>query len=562
MKKRDMAISLLTASLIMVFPACEKSKQAFQTQITEMSTNPSVLSTETVGKSPDLSTGETMKVRRSALAGQWYSNKANELRTSIETYLQDAPDLVPAGSDIRALVVPHAGHYWSGSTAAVGYNALDISKYRRVFILCPNHRMPVHGTVSVTVDAFETPFGKIMVDKPVLENWSEAGLIHLDDVPHREEHAIEIQLPFIQMIFKGHSPTIVPLIVGEQTKDDAKKLGDALRSELKDDDLVIISTDLMHYGANYGYVPFGSPVMPQIREYDAATIASIAALDAQAFEAYANRMPHAACGLNPLRILSYAFENSGLKGVELAYDTSGRRSGATDMSVSYVAMAIVPEDQASHIKSPQLASEFTSSKTSDDKAKVIPFAKDDTPVSEISKAYAHNIVKLALEAAVDEQNTTPYPEEDIELGPDPDVFKHSYGVFVTLHDSYGQLRGCIGNIIPVSSLAQSLWGRAQDAALNDPRFEPLQPEELSRVTVEISVLTPARPIQKLSEIVLGRHGIIFKKGPRTSVFLPQVPLEQGWNVEQTLNALARKAGLPANAWRDGASFSVFEAQVF
>ena len=563
-----MSIRLWSAGLLaaglMVFPACEKSKQANWTQNTEMSTKTGELSPETVDKSPDLSTGAVMKVRQAALAGQWYSKDPEALRLSIEKYLAEAPEKLSKETDIRALVVPHAGHYWSGPTAAVGYRALAGRSVNRIFILCPNHRMPVRGAVSVSVDAFETPLGQIKVDRSVIETWQNSEIIRVDDAPHRQEHAIEIQLPFIQTVFQNNAPMIVPIIVGEISQEHAKKLADALKSVMREDDLLVISTDFMHYGENYGYVPFGAPVLPQIREYDARTIAAIGALNGPEFEQYAQRMPHSACGLNALRVLSHVFDGQGMKGVELAYDTSGRRSGDDEMSVSYAAMAIV--SQKTKVKEDGESSSDgglgqTEEKKQEQEAHMdAKTTANETPVPKTAQVTAHQIVKQALTAAVEAQKTTAFPK-DLQLGNDADVFRQSFGVFVTLEDKRGHLRGCIGNILPVATLDESLWGRAQDAALNDPRFDPVTLEELSTLSIEISVLTPPQPIDHPNQIVIGKHGVILKKGYRSAVFLPQVAPEQGWNVEQMLRALSMKAGLPPEGWH-GATFSVFEAQVF
>jgi AmmeMemoRadiSam system protein A len=103
---------------------------------------------------------------------------------------------------------------------------------------------------------------------------------------------------------------------------------------------------------------------------------------------------------------------------------------------------------------------------------------------------------------------------------------------------------------------------AVNAALEDPRFQPMTSGELDEVEVEISALTPMREVAGPDEIVLGRHGVLLKKGRHSAVYLPQVASQQGWNLEQTLNHLARKAGLPTNGWREGATFEVFEATVF
>lgn len=479
-----------------------------------------------------------MNIRSSALAGRWYSSNANELRSSIETYLAEAKTKKLTG--IRAIVVPHAGHYWSGPTAAAAYGALNSTSIHRIFILSPNHRMPVSGAVSVSADAFETPLGTLKVDRSIVESWLSDDIIRIDDNAHKLEHAIEIQLPFIQVIFDKSQPLIVPIIVGELSSDEAQNLAARLKKDMKDDDLLLVSSDFLHYGENYGYVPFGAPVQPQIQAYDARTVSAIAKLNGTEFEQFADKTPHAACGINSLRVLSFVFQNSNLKVYQLAYDTSGRRSGEEDMSVSYVALAVAEKSE-------------TNETNTDNSTKA--------PLSETAQKTAHEIVKRALFEAVNAQNITAFPD-DLSLGQDAEIFSQSFGVFVTLNEKNGRLRGCIGNIVPIAELAVSLWGRAQDAALNDPRFEPVQPEELPNLDVEISILTPMEPISGPDDIVLGKHGVIMHKQGRSAVFLPQVAPEQGWNKEEMLTALSQKAGLKPQAWRKDAVFSVFEAQVF
>ena len=181
----------------------------------------------------------------------------------------------------------------------------------------------------------------------------------------------------------------------------------------------------------------------------------------------------------------------------------------------------------------------------------------------LAQTQAHALIRMAVSQAVNAGHETPYVPEDIEvqIGRLPKVFEKQFGVFVTLHKD-GMLRGCIGNILPYQNLMLSLWGRAQDAALNDPRFDPVTPDELSQLHYEISILTPPEPVDGPNDIVIGRHGVILQKNGRQAVFLPQVAPEQGWNIEQTLTALSLKAGLKRDDWREGAQFSVIEAQVF
>lgn len=135
------------------------------------------------------------------------------------------------------------------------------------------------------------------------------------------------------------------------------------------------------------------------------------------------------------------------------------------------------------------------------------------------------------------------------------------GAFVTLHAG-GRLRGCIGTIEGRGPLLQEVAGSAAAAAVGDPRFPPVSPDESSKLAIEVSALSPLREVAGPGEIELGRHGILLGKSGRQAVFLPQVATEQGWDLPTTLTHLCRKAGLPHDAWREGARLRVFEAEVF
>lgn len=117
-------------------------------------------------------------------------------------------------------------------------------------------------------------------------------------------------------------------------------------------------------------------------------------------------------------------------------------------------------------------------------------------------------------------------------------------------------------IPPLTGIYERVAHQAATAALEDPRFPKVTPAELKQVRVEVSVLTPPRQVASAKEIVIGRHGILFRKQGRGATFLPQVAPEQGWDLEETLKHLSMKAGLGPDGWRTGASFSVYEAIVF
>lgn len=134
------------------------------------------------------------------------------------------------------------------------------------------------------------------------------------------------------------------------------------------------------------------------------------------------------------------------------------------------------------------------------------------------------------------------------------------GAFTTLHLN-GELRGCIGYVIPMYPLYRTIAETAVSAAFGDPRFSPVTPEEAGRLVIEISVLSPMFPIRP-EEVEVGKHGLLITMGARRGLLLPQVPVEQGWNRLTFLEQTCYKAGLPPLAWKEGASIEAFTAEVF
>jgi AmmeMemoRadiSam system protein A len=150
------------------------------------------------------------------------------------------------------------------------------------------------------------------------------------------------------------------------------------------------------------------------------------------------------------------------------------------------------------------------------------------------------------------------PEGSLNI---PDTLKQPCGAFVTL-TKFGDLRGCIGYVEAQTPLYQTVVTAAKSAAFRDTRFDPVTSDEMKDIQVEISVLKPPSPIESWKDIKLGRHGIILSKRGRRALFLPHVATEQGWDLPSTLTHLAMKAGLAPDEWREGASYEVFEAEVF
>lgn len=153
------------------------------------------------------------------------------------------------------------------------------------------------------------------------------------------------------------------------------------------------------------------------------------------------------------------------------------------------------------------------------------------------------------------------PPDDLNLDDHP-VFKTKAGAFVTLTE-FGELRGCIGYIIGHQPLIETVREAAVQAAQNDPRFFPLNETELSKINIEISVLSEPFPLNSYNEIELGVHGLILEEQGRRALLLPQVPIEHGMNREEYLSSLCQKGGFNSGLWREKQlNLSAFTAKVF
>ncbi len=155
------------------------------------------------------------------------------------------------------------------------------------------------------------------------------------------------------------------------------------------------------------------------------------------------------------------------------------------------------------------------------------------------------LLQLARNTITARLNQQPLPEAK----PITENLKVHTGAFVTINKR-GQLRGCIGYVEGIKPLYQAVQDLALSAAFNDPRFPPLTKSELPQTEIEISVLTPLTPVHNISEIKVGRDGLLVKNGFYEGLLLPQVATEYGWDVETFLSETCIKAGLPPSAWKD------------
>lgn len=252
-----------------------------------------------------------MKVREPAVAGQFYTGDPYELAREVEGYLAAAP---PGHGQPPGIIVPHAGHMYSGPVAAYAYRTLR--RTSRVVLAGPAHFVPVQGMAAPGVDMWRTPLGDVPIDTEAI---ADLGL-PVDDYPHAPEHSLEVQLPFLQQQLEP-GWRLLPLLVG---RADPYGVADVLAGFLTDPDtVVVLSTDLSHY------LPYSVA-----RQRDEATAARIVDRD------WRHIADEDACGAYPLRGLLLAAERLEMDVRLLDLRSSGDTAGPHARVVGYGAFTV------------------------------------------------------------------------------------------------------------------------------------------------------------------------------------------------------------------------------
>ena len=463
-------------------------------------------------------------VRPATQANRFYTGDARELSEEVDSFLalhrNDAKY-----SNVAALIVPHAGYYFSGNVAASAYMAIDPKKqYKRIFLLGPSHHEWLDGaSVNTEADWYATPLGQVKVDHE-----TAVALTNTDSVfcyrseAHDREHCLEVQLPFLQRSFK-EVPPIVPIVISTNDYEKLKRMAEVLKPYFTDENLFVISSDFSHY-----------PSYEDACEVDAKTGKAVESGDVEEFIATINanarsgkrNLATSACGEFAIITLMLMLDKQ-YEVKHLMYQNSGNIDNHDHSRVvGYHSFAILRKENTS----------FTLS----DADKKAP------------KEIAFNSIRDSLDDKPIAQPTlTSY------LSP----LTSKCGAFVSLH-KHGHLRGCIGHFGEDYPLHEIVAEMARAAAFEDPRFKPVTRDELNDLDIEISVLTPMRRIQSLDEFELHRHGIYIKKGYRSGTFLPQVADEVNWTKEEFVGHCSQdKAGLGWDGWKD-AELYVYEAIVF
>ncbi len=497
------------------------------------------------------------RTREPALAGTWYPEGRAALLAGAHLLMRAGAPVDSLPSRPVALVVPHAGWNYSGAVAGAAYRTLRPGDFERVVVMGPSHHQGFRGYAIDDAASYRTPVGEIP-----LCSGTFAALQGAEARPEPAavgpEHSVEVELPFLQAALARFC--LVPILVGETDADNERAFATRLAKLDDGHTLFVFSSDFSHYGPRFDYQPFGSlspGVRDKVRAMNERAAALLSAVDAPGFRSYLAETGNTICGRNGLATLLELLPRVAPKAqaVTLARYASSDIPGLSDDSaVSYVAMAFLREPPA-----PSVTPRTTPPQLED-------AAADTPPLPPEAGARLVRLARAALDAQLRGDDALVRQLADWPAGREQE---RRQGVFVTINRkdpeevrTQGKLRGCIGQPEPTFPLYYGTVQAALDAALHDPRFVPVTAAELPRLELEVTVLSPRQPIGSYKEIRIGTHGVVLQKGERAALFLPQVAPEQGWNVEQMLDALAEKAGLPKDAWREGARLSVFTGQAF
>ncbi len=468
------------------------------------------------------------RVRAPAVAGLFYPGDERDLSKAVDALLDAAPvHYIPR---LRALVCPHAGYEFSGPIAATGYKTVAGRPIETVIVMGPSHYAYLQQASLPNADVYQTPLGKVPISDKAAWLLKSSAFVQEprclvqrpdwwrqspkpapavgEDTPETWEHSVEVQVPFLQKSLKNFK--LVPVVVGDA---DPEAMAAALAKVVDEHTLVVASSDLSHY---HSYA--------DAKALDERCVKAICALDIDEMK------KQEACGKLPVLALMYLARQKGWKPELLDRRNSGDVSGPKDRVVGYSAIAFyepVPEK-----------------------------------VSAADRRFLLNLARQSLARAA--TNAPPPEVNAAEVSP---ALKEAKGSFVTLTVN-GALRGCIGNILPQGPLYRAVADNAQNAALRDPRFRPVRPNETGQINIEVSVLTVPEPLRftspedLLNKLKAYEDGVVLQIGSRGATFLPQVWAQIPDKVD-FLNQLSQKAGCPASAWRGAdTSVSIYHVESF
>lgn len=524
-----------------------------------------------------IATANTIK---SAHLKGWYPTQKKALERQVQYFLNQANTWFKVREGhIRAIMVPHAGLLYSGLASATAYAAIQkqAHNFRKIIILAPMHHHNFQGIITTSMyKKFEVPNGELNIDESWVREFYKRCIkrklpCYQNDIAFSQEHSIEIQLPFLAHVLP--KAKIIPILVGGLNAQEVQALAEAINDTGIKNALILASTDLMHHGAQYNYQPWNEEINRKIWDLDTLALNAVLNLELEDFAQLTDDQQIAGisanwCGRYAVRLMLAILQKSQPKtpcDTQLAARYDSMQIGRIDQeNLNQLAIASLCGLNEQEISNQDQRVGYGSIVFyKKPVAKIHPSSPNFIPtLSDCEKWYLLDLVRQKIQqgvlqwTSVGGETLFDQPTQPIFNITLPEVlrapdFKHSYGTFVTILDADHNLRGCIGRSLSNKSLTAQVEETAEDAALRDARFHPVEIEELPRLSYELSILSSLRRQPNYNRIMLGRDGIKITDSfsGKTALFLPEVPIQQGWSLEQTLDALCEKAGLETNFWR-------------
>lgn len=443
-------------------------------------------------------------VRESTVAGTFYTSDPTGLAASIDAMLAQADDMGPVP---KAIIVPHAGHVYSGPIAASVYARVRKARktITQVVLLGPSHSIGFSGMAVTSATTYRTPLGTIPIDSEAMAKIADFPGITVLNQAHEQEHSIEVQLPFLQRTLGEFK--LAPLVVGDAPKEEVARLLEALWGD--EHTLIVISSDLSHHH------PYG-----EAKRIDANTSARIVSLAA-------DLTGDEACGCRVINGLLHLARRRGYHVEQVDVRSSGDTAGDQGSVVGYGSYIITEK-------------------------KSLPLP------------WRQRLLQVARESVLRPLVTNEqYP---LNLGHFPPALREFGASFVTVY-THGTMRGCIGTVSAHRALVMDVANNAQSAAFGDPRFIPLTLDEYHVMEMHISVLSKPVPLEitsreELVDIIRpGVDGLILEQGGHSATYLPSV-WEQIPDAKTFVAELRLKAGLPPDGWSEITRVSRYTTEEF
>jgi len=436
------------------------------------------------------------RVKEPAVAGSFYPADAKALKETVNNLLGRAEYRAGNGRLI-ALIAPHAGYIYSGQIAAHTYRHLKERDIDTVILIGASHHKAYQGVSVYAEGSMKTPLGLVKINEKMARSLlDEKARVTFFSEAFAKEHSLEVQLPFLQETLKDFR--IVPILMGSPTQESFTYLGEKLTAMLRENPkaIIVASTDLSHY---HDY--------ETAEHKDMKIIDAIRRMSVEDAEQLLKTGEGEMCGGYPVLLTMLVARNLGATDAMLyKYANSGDVTADKARVVGYAGMGL-----------------YRTELTADERKELLGLARQT-----IQSYVKHAIIP--------------------DIKPQDQRLQANGATFVTINRQ-GQLRGCIGNILPIMPLYRSVITNAVSASSRDPRFPPMKDAELEDMEVEVTVLSPLEPFRDIKEIVIGKHGLYITNGRNTGILLPQVAVEQNWAADAFLENVSLKAGLHKDAWK-------------